>query len=403
MSMLQMLSDAAVWEAFYAHKVAQGNMRDRELQDLRAFIDSEEYRPLAQHIQNGGGLEPPEKLLVNKAKVGRKRVVYRFKREENYLLKLLSHLLHAYDGIFAPNLYSFRKHKGVRVAAERILRVHRLDERFVYKLDIHDYFGSVDIEKLLPDLQRVLEKDVPLFGFLKKLLTDPHARYEDRLIEEPKGIMAGVPIASFLANLYLRELDEQFRQEQIPYMRYSDDILVLASTREQLEDSIARIKAVLAEKGLTVNPEKEAVALPHQEWTFLGFSYHEGTVDISEVSYEKLKAKMRRKTRALARWADKKQLPRIYAARAFIKRFNAKLYDNPTSGELTWTRWFFPIINTDKTLRRIDAYMLDCIRYLATDKRNKGRFALSYDEIKALGYRSLVHAYYESREEREGG
>ena len=69
MSMLQMLSDAAVWETFYAHKVAQGNMRDRELQDLRAFIDGEEYRPFAQHIQNGGAFEPPEKLLVNKAKV----------------------------------------------------------------------------------------------------------------------------------------------------------------------------------------------------------------------------------------------------------------------------------------------------------------------------------------------
>ena len=106
---------------------------------------------------------------------------------------------------------------------------------------------------------------------------------------------------------------------------------------------------------------------------------------------------MRRKTHALARWASRKGVPGQAAARAFVKRFNAKLYDNPVYSELTWSRWFFPVINTDRTLAEIDTYMQECIRYLATGKRTKARFNFRYDEIKALGYRSLVNEYYKQK------
>ena len=56
------------------------------------------------------------------------------------------------------------------------------------------------------------------------------------------------------------------------------------------------------------------------------------------------------------------------------------------------------MITTDKTLKRIDAYACDCIRYLATGTRTKRRFDLRYDDVKALGYENLVNAYYRFRE-----
>ena len=103
----------------------------------------------------------------------------------------------------------------------------------------------------------------------------------------------------------------------------------------------------------------------------------------------------------LSRWADKKNLPGEYAAKAFIHRFNAKLYDNPVFSELTWTRWFFPIINTTDTLKEIDRYMQDCIRFLATGTRTKARFQFRYEDMKALGYKSLVHEYYNIKQKEE--
>ena len=49
---------------------------------------------------------------------------------------------------------------------------------------------------------------------------------------------------------------------------------------------------------------------------------------------------------------------------------------------------------TDRSLRALDHYMQDCIRYLATGTRGKQRFSLRYETMKQWGYRPLVHAYY---------
>ena len=103
---------------------------------------------------------------------------------------------------------------------------------------------------------------------------------------------------------------------------------------------------------------------------------------------------MRRKTRALERWQKRNALSGEKAAKAFIRIFNRKLFESPDDSELSWCRWYFPLINTDESLKAIDHYAQDCVRYLATGTRTKARFNLRYDDMKRLGYRSLVNAYY---------
>ncbi len=394
MDILSRLSLNNEWEAYYSYKTEKGSLSDKEREDLRSFIDNREYVSVVENIKSSSGFNPPKKTLINKSKVGKKRSVYTYNREENYVLKLITFLLKDYDNIFSPNLYSFRKNRGVKRATKDILRIKDINSRYVYKVDIKDYFNSVDVDILLPKLKKCFEKDLPLYGFIKNLLKNQSVKFNDKLIEEKKGIMAGTPISTFLANLYLSEMDFYFYENKISYMRYSDDIIIFSKNKEELEASIDIIRSFLAENNLKVNEEKEVVTLPYQEWTFLGFSYNCGVIDVSKVSFEKLKAKMKRKTRALLRWADKKGISGDKTARVFIKRFNTKLYDNPIDSELTWTRWFFPVINTDKTLKQIDEYMLECIRYLATGKRTKSKYNFKYKDIKALGYRSLVNEYF---------
>lgn len=398
MKMLKRLADEREWQAFLSHKIEQGNISEKDINDLKAFIENEEYMPVVKLIKNGEPFPHPQKKLINKSKAGRKRAVYTFGREENYVLKLLAFLLRDYDYIFAPNLYSFRNDRGVKKAVSEVLKIKDLDSRFVYKADINDYFNSINTELLLPELREVLNDDPKLFRFIKDLLEDPYVITEEGVAEERKGIMAGVPISAFLANLYLRELDFFFSSKGIPYVRYSDDIIVFAKDEEELNFCIERIGESLEVRGLCVNSEKVSISRPGEQWSFLGFSYHNGVVDICPVSYDKLKAKMRRKTRALMRWAGRKGVSGEKAALAFVRRFNAKLYDNPVYNELTWTRWFFPVINTDATLKRIDAYMQDCVRCLASGKRTKAKYNFTYEEIKALGYKSLVNEYHKQRE-----
>ena len=46
----------------------------------------------------------------------------------------------------------------------------------------------------------------------------------------------------------------------------------------------------------------------------------------------------------------------------------------------------------------LDQYLQENIRYLSTGRHTKANYRVAYAQMKALGYRSLVHAYYESRE-----
>jgi len=270
---------------------------------------------------------------------------------------------------------------------------------YAYKADVRDYFNSIPVELLIPRLEAVLGEDGALLRFLRALLEEPGVRDGERIITEQKGIMAGTPLSAFYANLYLRSLDRHFEELGVPYARYSDDIILFAPERETAEAHAARLRDILRQNGLAVNPRKEAFTAPGESWVFLGFRCAGGVVDIAPATLEKLKGKMRRKTRALMRWRDRNGLSGEKAAAAFIRVFNRKLLESPTDNDLSWSRWFFPLITTADSLRVIDRYAQDCLRYLLSGKRTKGRFEVRYPQLKALGYRSLVHAYYAFGEE----
>lgn len=243
-------------------------------------------------------------------------------------------------------------------------------------------------------LKEALGEDKALYDFLAGLLSESRVRDKGEIIEEEKGIMAGTPLACFYANLYLRDMDAYFEAAGLPYARYSDDIIFFAQSRQEAEEAAAFIRGFLAEKGLGINPEKEYFYEPADPWVFLGFICRDGVLDIAPVSVKKLKAKMQRKTRALMRWQRRNGLEAEKSAKAFVRVFNRKLFESPGDHDLSWSRWFFPLIGTTESLKEIDHYAQDCLRYLLSGKRTKGRYKFRYEDLKALGYRSLVHEYY---------
>lgn len=388
------LANPEMWRRFYEHKTQKAEVLQERYVGLLDFIKAQKYLAYADALKNGVRFSAPKKMLVNKSGVGRKRTVYTYTEEENYLLGMIAFLLKRYDHIFAPNLYSFRVHKTAKMAFSRLRYGMCTPGKYVCRLDLSSYFNSIDPRKLLVQLKNVLTDDLPLYDFLEALLLDDTVVFEGEVIQEKKGAIPGAAVSSFFANLYLSDMDHFFYDAGVEYIRYSDDILVMADSAQELEGHRSVIYDFLEERGLAVNPEKEKIYPPNSKLEFLGFSYHNGQVDICEVSLKKIKAKIRRKTRALKRWADKKDLPGEYAAKALIKRFNQKFYCNPVYNELTWARWYFPVINTAKSLEIIDRYEVECIRYLLSGTHTKGKYAFTYEKVKELGFRSLVNEYY---------
>lgn len=400
MNILKKISEQEVWMSFLDEKISANNMNKNELDDLSNFIRNKEYLNVVDKILNNESFLPPLKRTICKQYSSKKRIVYSFPREENYVLKLLTYLLiREYDYIFANNLYSFRAKHGVKKAINYLRKDYNLSNKYVYKVDIQNYFNSVDINKLLPILKGIMREHIETYSFIERLLTDTRVVLSNgNIINEKKGIMAGVPISSFLANIYLYQLDWHFFNNGNRYGRYSDDIIVFSNNECERQKDIEYIYSFLEKMSLTINKHKESKTDPYEQWEFLGVAYQNGIFDVSSISAKKLKKKMWRKSRALLRWKNRKGVDNICAAKAFVKSFNYKLYNNPKTSELTWSRWYFPIINTTQTLNMLDHYMQDCIRYIATEKHTNKRFAFTYDMIKSIGYKSLVHEYYKVKE-----
>lgn len=398
MSLLNKLADQGVWIDFYEKKVDPTFCRISDAKDLFQYVRQRRYLPVVKRILEGEGLSIPQKKRVAKSDSSKKRIVYSLPEDETMVLKLLTWLMiRKYDTMLSDNLYSFRPNYSAKDALRRLQTLPDICEYYSYKLDVSNYFNSIDVELLLPMLKDLFTEDKQLYDFFTSMLKDPRVMDEGHFIEEQKGVMAGMPYAVFFANVFLTKVDRQF--ENIPgviYCRYSDDIIIFTKDKQILEDAKLRLHDSLDEYNLSINHDKEVETSPGEPWTFLGFECDGTVIDVSKVSVEKLKAKMRRKARALNRWRESTGKEGWMAAKAFIKHFNKKLYASESSSEVNWSWWYFPLITTDKSLKEIDHYMQDCIRYVATGCRTKSRFDIRYEQMRELGLLTLVNTWWKT-------
>lgn len=382
------------WQKYLTKYEENEHFTKQEIDKLKKYIADKKYLNIINEIEAGKSFPIPNIKMINKKGTEKKRIVFTFDEDYSYLLKFFGYELHNYDSCFSKGLYSFRKNKSARNAIKYLSKLPDIDSKYGRKLDIHNYFNSVNVDLLLPKLENILQGQDKLFRLIKDILTNPYCYDMGNKVEMKKGIMAGSPLSPFLANLALSDMDKHFEDSELVYIRYSDDIIIFADGEEKINTAYTWICDYLKEQDLALNPKKIMSFEPGEQWEFLGLAYHQGVIDISKTSLEKVKAKIRRKARAFYRWKLKKGATNEQTIRAFIRHFNRKFYDNPEKSELTWARWYFPLINTTESLALIDHYMQENIRYIATGKHTKANYNFRYEDMKACGYRPLVNEFY---------
>ena len=398
MELMETICREDCWNEFLAYKTEQNSMPRNELAALKQFVEEKQYVPVVTRIKEDCRLSTPELLEINKIGTDKKRIVFRFSEEENFVLKLLAYLAsRTYDGLFEENLFSFRFSRGVKQGISYIRRRVDFRNTYSYKADIHDYFNTVDPEKMIALLKEAMPEEPQFIRLFENVLNDPYVIRNDEVTEWRKGIMAGMPLSGFFANLYLTGMDRWFAEQEIPYIRYSDDVIVFARTEEEIRNYETVIHAFLDREGLEINEHKVVHTVPGETIEFLGFEFHNRSVNLARISVEKIKGKLHRKARALYRWKQKKDAEDIRAVKAFVKYLNRKFYNNYVHGEITWARWYFPLLTSDDRLTEIDDYSIQCMRYIASGNYSKKSYNLRYKTIQDLGYHSLVNSYWRFR------
>jgi hypothetical protein len=161
------LGEEQVWIDFYEQKVEPDYFRISDAQELFQYIRSKRYMPVVDKILKGDELSIPQKKRIAKSDTLKKRIVYSLPDDEAIVLKLLTWLMiRKYDSRLPENLYSFRPHYGAKDALKRLASIPDISEYHSYKLDVRNYFNSIDIDLLLPQLKVLFADDEPLYEFI---------------------------------------------------------------------------------------------------------------------------------------------------------------------------------------------------------------------------------------------
>lgn len=398
-SIIDRINSIEEWQTFLNFKISSKSLSISEEKELVKFIDNKRYEYYYELIKdNNFPSDFPCKKVINKSGTDKKRIVYSFSNEENIVLKFIAFNLYQFDYYFNYNCYAFRRHYGVKDAIIKFKGNEEYAKKYCFKVDISNYFNSIDIDILLKKLVFVREQDEELFRLFEKILREDRVYENGNIVSDSHGAMAGMPCSPFFANVYLSDVDKYFEEYGVEYFRYSDDVLIFADGKEDMEKIMNIFLTKVKENKLRLNESKVSLSKPYEPFEFLGFSYNKGIIDISDNTKRKLKSKIKRKANALRRWQRKKNLSSDKAAIGFIKAMNCKFYGGKNNGnvqeDFTWCRWFFPNIMVDTSLIEIDKYMQEYIRYIITGRHYKGNYRITYEQMKEWGYRSLVHEYY---------
>lgn len=388
----------ALWLTFLEYKKEKQHLSRQEEEEIHTFIINKEYKKLCGAWQNGEfPLDYPEKKLVNKGGTGKKRVVYTFDKQTVIFLKFIAFNLYRYDDYFENNCYAFRRDYGAGDAIRKLKSNPSVSESYCLKIDISNYFNSINVHRLLDKLEFMKNQDEGLFDLFCKILLEDRVYENGEVVRDNHGAMAGTPLSPFFANVYLSDLDRMFKKMGVEYYRYSDDILIFAESMELLNEYREILTREIHNEGLKFNLEKVEVINPGGRIEFLGFSYEKGQIGISSNAVRKIKRKIKRKAEALRRWQRKKGLSEDKAAIGFVRAINRIFYGREQESEFTWSRWFFPYITTTVELKELDRYVQEYIRYAVTGRHYKGNYKISYQQMKVWGYRNLVNEYYRSK------
>lgn len=193
---------------------------------------------------------------------------------------LLKFLSEPFDKILENSAIGFRKGISRQKAIELFKEAMNQGYYYVIESDIEDFFPSVnlDILQLLID-HYIPSKDIVTKNTIKKLLLNGY-KESGIFYERTKGLAQGSPLSPIFANLYLDTFDEQIAQMNLRLIRYADDFIILAMSRQEAEESLHKTESFLSDLGLRLKKEKTAIRSVFDGFEFLGIRFEKGEIAI---------------------------------------------------------------------------------------------------------------------------
>jgi RNA-directed DNA polymerase len=259
------------------------------LRQLRRELREKRYRP-----------RPVRRCTIDKDGGGERHLGIPCVRDRIVQTAVVRILEPIFEAKFSEWSHGYRPGRGCATALALVDRAVQHGYEWIVDADIKSFFDTVDHQKVLCAVNEEVADGSVLRLIEMFLKADVMA--DEARIEVEEGTPQGGPISSLLANIYLHPLDTALHGSGYGFVRYADDFVVFARTKEEAQKALALIQETVAQLGLQLNAKKTRIAHISDGFSFLGFRYFR----TPKGTYKLVREKSESKFREAVRWRTKR-------------------------------------------------------------------------------------------------
>lgn len=325
---------------------------------------------------------------------GKMRDIFIYEEQTSLMLKIIAEVLtDKFNSQIHPSVFSYQKGKSILTAIKSVQKDMRKGVVFG-KVDITNYFIEIDQEKINKLIERCFEKG-KVGSTMHDMFNQNLYTHKREIIRGKLGIMPGNPISCVFSNLILKDLDKRMHDECISYTRYSDDIVIGATTEKELKGKLELLATLLEEYGLEINPNKVDY-YGSRDVHFLGLVVNPDKIDITKSKFNTIKRHIKINARKMRKEVELGKISKTDAVKKMIRMFNKGMYKPIVYDDLHigLGGFIFANVTTMETLREIDFYFINQCRYVVTGKHNKANCkTVQFSELEEMGFKSMCELF----------
>jgi len=171
--------------------------------------------------------------------------------EDSLVLKYLAETIKTKSN-FSRFVVSNKGNGGIPKAIKTVNKLIK-SHKYIYRSDVKSFYDSINHKILLERLEKFTTENER--NLIAKHL-DRIEWQDGKYVEIKQGISKSSALSPVLGCIYLDELDRAMKSQDVKYLRYADDWIILAKTKHKLRKATKKCKQILAKLKIEEHPDK---------------------------------------------------------------------------------------------------------------------------------------------------
>ena len=268
-------------------------------------------------------LRPALEFIIPKKRGGERKIfVYTIK--DRIKAQAIYRILEPFfEKLYNNFLFSYRSSHPSEYAAKSVCKRYKkyFSQDFVFCSDISDYTESIEHNILIKKLKKtgLNEKIIKLLKlFIKNpIISNGKLNYWD------KGVIQGVPVITFFANIYLNKMDKYVGKKVELYRRVGDDFIIFDKNLKKVKRMKNYILKTVENLGLHISQSKTNLIKSNKKFSFLGYEFENRKISINQASVKKAFSFWKKKLR----YYDMSDQKKIYTLKKILYNYDNCIHD----------------------------------------------------------------------------